>query len=30
MLIILDFIIYVYEKYHPKIFLEECKYIKKR
>ena len=27
---ILDSIIYAYEKYHPQIFLEECKYMKKR
>ena len=26
-IIILDCIIYTYEKYHPQIFLEECKYI---
>ena len=26
--IILDSIIYAYEKYYPKIFLEECKYAK--
>ena len=25
-IIILDFILFVYEKYYPKIFLEECKY----
>ena len=25
-IIILDFIIYAYEKYYPQIFLEECKY----
>ena len=24
----LDSIIYAYEKYHPQIFLEECKYMK--
>ena len=24
----LDSIIYAYEKYHPQIFLEECKYAK--
>ena len=29
-IIILDSIIYAYEKYHPQIFLEECKYMKKR
>ena len=28
-IIILDSIIYAYEKYHPQIFLEECKYMKK-
>ena len=28
--ITLDSIIYAYEKYHPQIFLEECKYMKKR
>ena len=27
-IIILDSIIYAYEKYHPQIFLEECKYAK--
>ena len=27
-IIILDSIIYVNEKYHPQIFLEECKYVK--
>ena len=26
--IILDSIIYAYEKYYPQIFLEECKYVK--
>ena len=25
-IIILDSIVYAYEKYHPQIFLEECKY----
>ena len=25
---ILDSVLYVYEKYHPQIFLEECKYAK--
>ena len=25
-IIILDSILYAYEKYHPQIFLEECKY----
>ena len=29
-IIILDSVIYAYEKYHPQIFLEECKYMKKR
>ena len=28
--IILDFVLYAYEKYHPQIFLEECKYAKKK
>ena len=28
--IILDSIIYAYEKYHPQILLEQCKYMKKR
>ena len=27
-IIILDSILYAYEKYHPQIFLEECKYVK--
>ena len=27
-IIILDSVIYTYEKYHPQIFLEECKYMK--
>ena len=27
-IIILDFIIYAYEKYYPQIFLEECKHAK--
>ena len=27
-MIILDSIIYAYEKYYPQIFLEECKYAK--
>ena len=27
-MIILDSVIYEYEKYHPQIFLEECKYAK--
>ena len=29
-IIILDSIIYAYEKYHPQIFLEECKYMRKK
>ena len=28
-IIILDSILYAYEKYHPQIFLEECKYARK-
>ena len=27
-IIILDSVLYAYEKYHPQIFLEECKYMK--
>ena len=27
-IIILDSVLYAYEKYHPQIFLEECKYAK--
>ena len=27
-IIILDSVIYAYEKYHPQTFLEECKYAK--
>ena len=27
-IIILDSVIYAYEKYHPQTFLEECKYLK--
>ena len=27
-IIILDSVFYAYEKYHPQIFLEECKYAK--
>ena len=27
-IIILDSVVYTYEKYHPQIFLEECKYMK--
>ena len=27
-IIILDSVIYAYEKYYPQIFLEECKYAK--
>ena len=29
-IIILDSVIYAYEKYHPQTFLEECKYVKKK
>ena len=29
-IIILDSVIYAYEKYHPKTFLEECKYAKEK
>ena len=29
-MIILDSVLYAYEKYYPKIFLEECKYTKKK
>ena len=28
-IIILDSVIYAYDKYHPQTFLEECKYVKK-
>ena len=28
LIIILDFVLYAYKKYHPQIFLEECKYAK--
>ena len=28
LIIILDSVIHVYEKYHPQTFLEECKYVK--
>ena len=28
-IIILDSVIYTYDKYHPQTFLEECKYVKK-
>ena len=28
-IIVLDSIVYVYEKYYPQIFLEDCKYAKK-
>ena len=28
LIIILDSILYAYEKYYPQIFLEECKYVK--
>ena len=27
-IIILDSVIYAYEKYYPQVFLEECKYVK--
>ena len=27
-IIILDSVLYACEKYHPQIFLEECKYVK--
>ena len=27
-IIILDSVLYAYEKYHPQIFLEECKYMR--
>ena len=29
-IIILDSVIYTYEKYHPQTFLEECKYAKEK
>ena len=29
-IIILDSVIYAYEKYHPQTFLEECKYVEKK
>ena len=29
-MIILDSVLYAYEKYHPQIFLEECKYKQER
>ena len=29
-IIILDSVIYSYEKYHPQTFLEECKYVKEK
>ena len=29
-IIVLDSIIYAYEKYHPQTFLEKCKYTKKK
>ena len=28
--IILDSIIYAYEKYYPQVFLEECKYVQEK
>ena len=29
-IIILDSVIYAYEKYYPQTFLEECKYVKRK
>ena len=29
-IVILDSIIYAFEKYYPQVFLEECKYVKKK
>ena len=29
-IIILDSVLYVYEKYHPQTFLEECKYVQEK
>ena len=29
-IMILDSVIYAYEKYHPQTFLEECKYVKEK
>ena len=29
-IIILDTVLYVYEKYHPQTFLEECKYVQEK
>ena len=29
-IIILDSVIYAYEKYHPQTFLDECKYMKEK
>ena len=29
-IMILDSVIYIYEKYHPQTFLEECKYVKEK
>ena len=29
-IVIVDSVIYVYEKYHPQTFLEECKYAKEK
>ena len=29
-IIILDSVVYTYEKYHPQTFLEECKYVKEK
>ena len=30
LIIILDSVLYSYEKYHPEIFLEECKYVQEK
>ena len=29
-IIILDYVLYAYEKYHPQTFLEECKYVQEK
>ena len=29
-IVVLDSVIYAYEKYHPQTFLEECKYVKEK
>ena len=29
-IIILDSVVFAYEKYHPQMFLEECKYVKEK